>query len=72
MTITAILTEPRFNKNQTVCFVGGVGKILSYQPEYNTWTYAIEMEMGPEPSMGRIGAETRVLIHEADILNVLN
>lgn len=71
MTTTAIATEPRFSANQTVCFVGGVGKILSYQPEFNTWTYSIEMEMGPEPSMGRIGAETRIVLHEYDILNVL-
>lgn len=72
MTISAIASEPRFNKNQTVRFLGGVGRILSYQPEYSTWTYAIEMEMGPEPSMGRIGAETRILLHESDILTVLN
>lgn len=72
MTTSAIASEPRFNTNQTVCFVGGVGRILSYQPEYNTWTYAIEMQMGPEPSMGRIGAETRILLHEADILTVIN
>lgn len=72
MTAYAIAIEPRYSTNQTVCFVGGVGKILSYQPAYTTWTYAIEMEMGPEPSMGRIGAETRIVLDESDILAVLN
>ncbi len=72
MTTSVLVTEPKFSKNQPVCFVGGVGRILSCQLEYNTWAYIIEMEMGPEPSMGRIGAETSILLHENDILNVLN
>lgn len=71
MAVNAIAT-PRFNQNQLVCFIGGVGKILSYKPDSGTWAYAVEMEMGPEPSMGRVGAETRLLLLEADIQGVAN
>jgi len=53
-----------------VRFLGGVGKIKSFRPESNTWTYAVEMEMGAEPDFGRIGAETTILLHEDDILGV--
>ncbi len=69
---TNVMTTPRFSKNQLVCFVGGVGKILGYRPESGTWAYAVEMEMGPEPPMGRIVAETRLLLHEAEIQGVMN
>ncbi len=59
---------PRFTKNQTVCFSGGVGRIKSYRPNSNqSWLYAIEMEMGPEPDFGRVGFETTILLHEAEI-----
>lgn len=68
---TAITMKPRFRENQMVSFLGGVGKIKSYKPGYSTWTYAIEMEMGPEPEMGRIGPETTILLHETDILNCM-
>lgn len=71
MTMTAdLMTIPKFGKNQQVCFVGGVGTILGYRPDLKTWVYAIEMEMGPEPPMGRVGAETRILLHEAEIEEV--
>jgi len=53
-----------------VRFAGGVGRIKSYSPEKHTWTYAVEMEMGAEPDFGRIGAETTILLHEEDILEV--
>jgi len=49
---TAIMTPPRFS-NQMVCFVGGVGTIRSCRPESGTWTYVVEMELGPEPDMGK-------------------
>jgi hypothetical protein len=29
--------------------------------------YRVEMELGPEPEMGRIGSETTVLLYESDI-----
>lgn len=53
-----------------VRFLGGVGKIKSFHPDSNTWTYAIEMEMGLEPDFGRVGAETTVILYEEDILGV--
>lgn len=65
-------TQPRFRTNQMVHFVGGVGKIKNSRPESATWTYAVEMEMGPEPEMGRVGFETTILLNEADIHGVMN
>lgn len=62
-----LMTKPRFNKNQLVCFAGGAGTIIGYKPESGRWIYAVEMEMGPEPPMGRIGAETRLLLDEIEI-----
>jgi hypothetical protein len=62
------LMLPRFSRNQTVQFSGGVGTIKSYQPNSNnTWTYAIEMELGPEPIFGRVGFETTILLLETEI-----
>ncbi|BAZ50907.1 hypothetical protein NIES4103_35300 [Nostoc sp. NIES-4103] len=58
---------PRFKKEQQVSFLGGLGIIKDHLPEAGTWTYLIEMEMGLEPPMGRIGSETRVLLPETDI-----
>ena len=68
---TAIRMKPRFRENQIVSFLGGVGKIKSYKADSSTWTYAVEMDMGPEPEMGRIGPETTILLHETDILNFM-
>lgn len=71
--MTANMTMlPRFSKNQLVRFVGGVGKILGYRLEADTWNYTVEMEMGPEPHMGRVGAETKLLLYEEDIQGVTN
>ncbi|MFH7027951.1 MAG: hypothetical protein ACHBN1_21770 [Heteroscytonema crispum UTEX LB 1556] len=64
-------TLPRFNRNQLVSFIGGMGKILHCRPDSGTWTYAVEMEMGPLPEMGRIGAETTILLYEMEIEEVL-
>lgn len=66
------LPNPKFHQYQLVSFVGGVGIILSSRPDAGTWAYAVEMEKGPKPSMGRIGAETTILMHEADIKKVNN
>jgi hypothetical protein len=71
MTATEI-TTPRFSQDQQVCFVGGVGMIRSCRPNSGTWTYTVEMEMGPEPAMGRVGAETTILLYEAEIQGVIN
>lgn len=62
-----VMTRPKFSKGQMVCFVGGVGTIRSCRSESNTWTYIVEMELGPEPDMGRVGSETRILLLEPDI-----
>jgi hypothetical protein len=50
-----------------VQFLGGAGIVRSYKPEANSWSYLIEMELGPEPDFGRIGAEAMVIITEADL-----
>ncbi|GET40803.1 hypothetical protein [Microseira wollei] len=67
-----IMSRPKYDKNQIGSFIGGVGTIKNYKPDANTWNYAIEMEMGPEPYFGRLGNETTVLLDEADITGALN
>ena len=51
-------------------FLGGVGKIKSFRPESNTWTYAVEREMRAELDFGRIVVWTTILLHEDDILGI--
>lgn len=68
---TKVMTMPKFSKKQRVCFVGGTGTIKNCLPESGTWTYAVEMELGPEPEMGRVGSETTVLFDETDIHQVM-
>lgn len=58
---------PSFCFAQQVSFAGGEGWVKSFQYEAETWTYTIEMAMGPEPKFGRIGGETTVLLNEADL-----
>lgn len=70
LTNTKVMTMPKFSKKQKVGFVGGTGTIKNCLPESGTWTYAVEMELGPEPEMGRVGSETTVLFHETDIHQV--
>jgi hypothetical protein len=55
-----------------VCFWGGMGTIRSYHLESGTWAYAVEMALGPEPDLGRVGSETTILLHEADIEELMN
>lgn len=62
---------PKFSTNQIVQFIGGVGKIKNYRPDSGTWTYAVEMEMGPLPDVGRVGFETTIILHESDIQPVI-
>lgn len=62
--------QPRFHPHQGVCFVGGCGTIKYCQPYAQTWIYVIEMELGPEPEMGRIGAEATILLNESEIQGV--
>ena len=70
LTTTNVIRKPRFSKGEMVCFVGGVGIIKSCRPDSGTWTYAVEMELGPEPDMGRVGSETTILLLESDIHQV--
>ena len=58
---------PKFRNTQWVSFVGGEGIVRSYTPESGTWTYLIEMALGREPDFGRVGAETMILLTEADL-----
>ncbi|MEH2278879.1 MAG: hypothetical protein V7K40_29855 [Nostoc sp.] len=58
---------PKFCNSQLVSFVGGEGIVRSYTPESGTWTYLIEMALGLEPDFGRVGAETMILLTEADL-----
>lgn len=64
------LALPQFGRGQTVGFIGGTGTIKDFRFEAGIWTYAIEMILGPEPDMGRIGSETTILLHEADLQEV--
>jgi len=60
LTTAIAMTPPRFSKIKW-CAVGGVGTIR-LPPESGTWTYVVEMELGPEPDMGRVGSETMILL----------
>jgi hypothetical protein len=62
-----VSTVPHFRKGQAVKFVGGVGTVKSHYLNSSTWTYLVEMAMGPEPEMGRVGYETTLLLNEADL-----
>ncbi|MEA5451584.1 hypothetical protein VB780_23610 [Leptolyngbya sp. CCNP1308] len=59
--------SPKFCHAQYVCFLGGEGSIKSFKYESETWTYIVEMTLGPEPDFGRIGGETTVLLNETDL-----
>lgn len=65
--IDSVIIQPQFYPNQTVYFIGGCGIVKNCQPYARTWAYAVEMELGPEPEMGRIGSEATILLIEAEI-----
>ena len=65
--IATFIKGPSFHHAQRVSFVGGEGVVRSYRPEAGTWTYLVEMALGLEPDFGRVGAETMVLLNEADL-----
>lgn len=66
--MTAIcMRVPKFRHTQRVSFVGGEGIVRSYKSESGSWTYLVEMALGLEPNFGRVGAETMVLLNEADL-----
>lgn len=61
---------PKFCKDQQVSFSGGLEKIKNYFLDSGMWLYTIEMELGPEPDMGRIGSETTILLHQVELHEV--
>lgn len=67
MSINCLLTKPKFVPNQTVRFIGGMGKIKSIQQQDSRWVYTIKMSMGAEPDFGRVGAETTIVLAEQDV-----
>ncbi|MDZ7961550.1 MAG: hypothetical protein RMY34_27335 [Aulosira sp. DedQUE10] len=66
------LTRPKFAQGQTVEFIGGMGMIVKCNPNSKAWAYLVEMEMGAEPEMGRIGYETTIVLFETDIALLKN
>jgi len=54
------MTPPRFKIKWCALLV--VWAQLEARPESGTWTYVVEMELGPEPDMGRVGSETMILL----------
>lgn len=66
-TSTALIRMPSFGNNQRVRFIGGVGIVRKFQYEFGSWDYFVEMEMGQHPDFGRVGAETMVILNEADL-----
>lgn len=61
------ISPPKFSQEQRVCFSGGTGTIRNCHLESGTWAYAVEMALGPEPDLGRVGSETTILLYEADL-----
>ena len=62
------ICKPKFSQDQSVRFVGGKGKVKGLCSESGRWSYMVEMEIGPEPEMGRIGYETMIVLSEMDLL----
>ena len=59
-----------YQRDRWVGFVGGVGIVRSSSFECGTWEYLIEMPQGREPTFGRAGAETMVLLDETELCAV--
>lgn len=66
--LTETLPFAKFHEGQAVCFLGGAGIVQSRQFESGSWHYQVQMEMGPEPEMGRVGYETTIWLFEADLI----
>ena len=63
-------TQPKFRPFQQVYFLGGMGKIISCFTDHGKWMYSVEMPLGKEPNMGRIGSETIILMPETEIYQI--
>lgn len=68
--IATLIEAPRFRHAQQVSFVGGEGTIRNFKSESGNWTYFIEMPLEKEPDFGRVGAETIVVLNEAELQTV--
>ncbi|WP_138497430.1 hypothetical protein [Nostoc sp. PA-18-2419] len=68
----SVLPIPKFCNGQTVSFIGGEGIIKNYRFKSGSWEYLVEMPMGPEPQMGRVGYETMIWLSEVDIYSLVN
>ena len=53
--------------NQKVYFIGGIGTVKDCCFDSGKWLYTIEMPLGIEPEMGRIGAETKIVLEEMEV-----
>jgi hypothetical protein len=62
--------ERLYPPNQKVRFLGGEGVVRSSSFEGGTWRYLVEMPQGKEPTFGRAGAETMVLLNERELCAV--
>lgn len=62
-----LMEVPGFQQAQQVSFIGGEGTVQSCKSENGTWIYLVEMPLGLAPAFGRVGAETLVLLTEADL-----
>ncbi len=67
-----LLNAPKFQEQQQVSFAGGQGRILALQADGIDWLYSVEMPLGVEPDMGRIGYETIVLMSEAELSSTIS
>ncbi|MDZ8186226.1 MAG: hypothetical protein RMX96_15395 [Nostoc sp. ChiSLP02] len=61
------LVDPKFYNGQIVSFMGGEGIVNNYRFESGNWEYLVQMPMGPEPEIGRVGYETMIWLSELDI-----
>jgi hypothetical protein len=62
--------ERLYPPNQKVRFLGGEGVVQSSSFEGGTWRYLVEMPQGKEPTFGRAGAETMILLNERELCAV--
>ena len=56
-----------YQRDRKVRFIGGEGIVRSSSFEGGTWKYLVEMPQGREPTFGRVGAETMVLLNEREL-----
>jgi len=65
-----LISVPVFQQSQLVRFMGGEGIVQRFRFDSGTWIYDIEMELGPEPLFGRVGAETTIVLNEEELCAV--